>query len=187
MNVGEAYNVLIEGHGAFARFYGPADGLDLGTGIILDNAAFPFYDDEDSEFAIAEGLVYVVSHECDIAQGNDRPFNDAALICPIIPLQNMMDEYLADLPEEKVTSFLHQLSSSRVDRAAYIPTIADRLPHGGILYFNTLTSTSVVELAKPGVTVQCAVSEPGVKYIDDRLHRALLKPKDQRLPFAAWR
>jgi hypothetical protein len=186
VEVGDAYNVLIEGHGAFARFYGPAANLDMGAGMILDNAAFPLFDDEDGEFAVAEGLVYVVSHECDIAQANDRPFNDAALICPIIPLQNMMDEYLADLSEEKVTSFVHQLSSSRVDRAAYIPTIADRLPHGGVLYFNTLTSTSVTELTKPGVIVQCAVSEPGLKYIDDRLHRALLKPKDQRLPLAGW-
>lgn len=183
MDIDEAYAVLIEGHGAFPRFYGSAEGLALGVGLILDNAAYPVYDDAGGDFVVVEGMVYVVSHECDIAQENERPFNDAALICPIIPLQNVLNEYLQGFPEDKVLSFVHQLANSKVDRAAYVPTIPDRLSHGGVLYFSTMTSTSVAELFKPDVEARCAVSEPGLKYIDDRLHQAILKrPKDQRLP-----
>lgn len=183
MDIDEAYQVLIEGHGAFPRFYGPAADLNLGVGLVLDNAAYPIYDDDEGDFVVVEGIVYLLSHECDISQENDRPFNDAALVCPIIPLQNVLDQYLSGLPEDKVVSFVHQLSGSRVDRAAYVPTIPDRLPHGGVLYFSTLTSTSVAELSKPEIEVRCAVSEPGQIYIDQRLHQAILKPKDQRLPF----
>ena len=185
MEVDEAYKLLVEGHGAFPRFYGSADGLDLGVGLILDGAAYPIYDDGAGEFAVAEGIVYVVSHECDLSQENERPFNDAALVCPIIPLQLVLDHYLLGLSADKVRSFIHQLSASRVDRAAFIPTIPDRLPHGGVLYFSTMTSTTVSELKRPNVATPCAVTVPGLKYIDDRLHQAILKrPKDQPLPLA---
>lgn len=185
MNLGEAYTILSAGHPSFSKFFGSADQLDLGVGLILNNATYPVYDDDAADWQIVEGLVYVVSHECDIAQENERPFNDAALICPIIPLSNVIDQYLAGLTVDQTRSFVHQLANSNVDRAAFIPAIADHLPHGGVLYFSTITSTSVLELMREEVILQCAITVPALKYIDDRMHHAILKrPKDQALPFA---
>lgn len=185
MNPDEAYAVLSAGHPSFPKFFGAAGQLDVGVGLILNNVAYPVYNDDDADWDIAEGLVYVVSHECDIAQENDRPFNDAALVCPIIPLANVIDQYLADLTPEQTKSFIHQLADSKVDRAIFLPAIPEHLPHGGVLYFSTMTSTSVQELIKPEVVAECAVTVPALKYIDDRMHQALLKrPKDQLLPLA---
>jgi hypothetical protein len=185
MNPDEAYAVLSAGHPSFPKFFGAVGQLDIGVGLILNNVAFPVYNDDEADWDIAEGLVYVVSHECDIAQENDRPFNDAALVCPIIPLANVINQYLADLSAEQTKSFIHQLADSKVDRAIFVPAIPDHLPYGGVLYFSTMTSTSVRELVKPEVVAECAVTVPALKYIDDRMHHALLKrPKDQLLPLA---
>src|SRR5206468_2128251 len=85
MNQNEAYAVLSAGHPSFPKFFGAVDQLDAGVGLILNHVAYPVYNDDDADWDIAEGLVYVVSHECDIAPENDRPFNEAALVCPIIP------------------------------------------------------------------------------------------------------
>ena len=82
-------------------------------------------------------------------------------------------------------SFIHQLADSKVDRAIFVPAIPDPLPYGGVLYFSTMTGTSVRELLKPEVVTECVVTVPALKYIDDRMHQALLKrPKDQALPLA---
>lgn len=185
MNADEAYAVLHAGHPSFPKFFGAAGELDVGVGLILNNVAYPMYNDEARDWDVAEGLVYVVSHECDIAQENDRPFNDAALICPIIPLEDVVAEYLSDLSIEQIRSFIYQLAGSRVDRAIFIPAIPERLPRGGVIYFSIMTSTSVRELLRPAVVTECAVTVPGLKYIDDRMNQALLKrPKDQLLPLA---
>lgn len=185
MNPDQAYTVLSAGHPSFPKFFGDVGQLDVGVGLILNNVAYPVYNDDDSDWDIAEGLVYVVSHECDIAQENERPFNDAALVCPIIPLANVIEQYLADLTPEKTKSFIYQLADSKVDRAIFVPAIPEHLPQGGVLYFSAMASTSVRELLKPEVVAQCAVTVPALKYIDDRMHQALLKrPKDQVLPMA---
>jgi len=179
----EAYDSLTVGHAAFARFYGPAADLALGVGLFLNNVAYPAYDDDAGDFVVAEGLCYVVSHECDISLENDRPLNNAALLCPVIPLQSLLQHLEEIRTEDQVRGFIASLAKSEVDRAAYIPTIAEVLPDGGVLYFGTICSTDVRELARDSVQTVCAASYFGLEYIDQRLHQAILKrPKDQRLP-----
>jgi len=155
------------------------------VGLIVRGVAFPFYDKDVSEFAVAIGRAYIVSHECDIDQTNNRPFNDTVLLCPIIPLEVVLERYLAGRNPEQARSFISALGNRRVDRAAYIPTIADELPNGGVLYLNSMTHTNVAELARDGVGRCCAVSAFGLRYVDAALSNAILKrPKAQPLPLA---
>lgn len=180
-----AHELLRDAHPHFPRFYGPASDLDFGVGLILSRLAYPTYVEDEQEFATVLGLAYIVSHECDIDPRNDRPFNDHAVICPIIPLEVVLQRYLAGRTDAQIRAFIDALAKSRVDRAAYIPTIADVLPYGGILYFSALTSTHVHEFSCPEVSRTCAVSVPGLQYVDARLHQAILKrPKAQLLPMA---
>lgn len=183
MEIEEAHGLLANAHPDFPRFYGPAAGLDWGAGLIVRGLAYPFYDTDEAEFAVGVGRAYIVSHECDIDPANDRPFNDTALICPIIPLEVLLDKYLAGRTEDQVRSFINALGRRAVDRAAYIPTIADELPYGGVLYLNAMTHTNVAELNRKGVEKCCAVSAFGLRYVDAALNNALLKrPKAQSLP-----
>lgn len=185
MDIREAHRIFEGAHPSFDRFYGGADGIGLGVGLILQNAAYPLFNAADGEFAVVAGLVYVVSHECDIDPANDRPFNDAALVCPIIPLDAAVARLSAERGEANTRSFLSQVAGRLVDRVAYVPTIPDRLPFGGILYFNNISHTQVRELEAAEVIRCCAVSVFGLRYVDAALHQAILKrPKSDRLPFS---
>jgi hypothetical protein len=149
----------------------------------VSGIAYPFYDNDAGEFSVGVGQAYVVSHECDIDTANNRPFNDTALLCPIIPLEMVLDRYLATRTPDQARSFVSALSKRTVDRATYIPTIPDALPHGGVLYLNAMTHTNVVEFERAGVERRCAVSAFGLRYIDAALGNAILKrPKVQPLP-----
>jgi hypothetical protein len=183
VQVDEAHHLLVNAHPDFPRFYGPAAGLDWGVGLIARGLAYPFYDREISEFVVGVGRAYIVSHECDIDPANSRPFNDTLLVCPIIPLEVVLDNYLAGRSAGQTKSFVRALGNGTVDRAAYIPTIADELPYGGVLYLNAMTHTNVAELGRNGVVCCCAVSAFGLRYIDRALSNAILKrPKAQPLP-----
>lgn len=185
MRIEEAHRTLRSAHPYFARFYGSDAGLDWGVGLIARGLAYPVFDRREGEFSVVTGWAYVVSHECDIDPANDRPFNEAVLICPIIPLETVLSRYLSAKSPEKIRSFLIALGRREVDRAVYIPTIADNLPYGGVLYLNALTHTDVKELSLVGVERCCAVSAFGLRYLDAALHNALLKrPKAQRLPLS---
>lgn len=183
MTPGRADELLRDAHSDFARFYGPDEGLDLGVGLILRGVAFPIYLDDEQEYATAVGTVYVVSHECDIDPDNARPFNDRVLICPIIPLEIVLEDYLPGIGEEKLEGFIRHLGRRNIDRIAYIPPIADDLPYGGVLYFSAISHTHIAELTRDPVTRSCAVSAFGLRYIDTAMHQALLKrPKANVLP-----
>jgi hypothetical protein len=183
VEIDEAYALLANAHPDFPRFYGSAQGLDWGVGIVARGLAYPYYDPAISEFAVAVGRAYVVSHECDIDQNNDRPFNDTVLVCPIIPFDTLLDRYLKGRTPDQTRSFISALGNRTVDRAAYVPTIADELPYGGVLYLNAMTHTNVAELQKAEVEPCCAVSAFGLRYIDAALSNAILKrPKAQPLP-----
>ena len=65
-------------------FYGSHSGLDLGVGLIYDQIPYAIFDKAEKLFDTVSGLVYVLSHECDVDPNNPRFFNDYVLICPII-------------------------------------------------------------------------------------------------------
>lgn len=184
MDLRRAYDLASGLRQDLGRFYGPFEGLDLGAGLILKDVAYPLYDVEESDFAVVTGLAYVVSHECDMDQANIRPFNDYGVICPIIPLQAVLERLLQAMAEEQIVSFLGAVGRRAVERVLFVPAIHDVLPEGGIMYLGALTSTHVTELQRDGVSTCGAVSVYGLRAIDYALEQAFRKPKAQRLAFA---
>jgi len=94
-----------------------------------------------------------------------------------------LNKYLAGRTEDQTRSFISALGRRTVDRAAYIPAVADEFHYGGVLYLNAMTHTNIAELNREGVQKCCAVSAFGLRYVDAALNNAILKrPKAQPLP-----
>lgn len=163
------------------KFFSDGQSLSLGVGNIYDGVRYPLYREEKNIFVTVEGLVYVLTHECDIDQSNDRLFNNDLLICPIIPFPDFVHEYQEDLDADQLRNFITQLATRNISRVVYLPTIPERLPYGGLMYLNCITSTSVSAFDLPGVDHVCAVTEHGLHLIDQTLENHLLRPKAERL------
>lgn len=137
---------LAESNFAYKRgaFYGAPDGLALGVGLIYDNIAFPLYDENEHLFDTVSGLVYVLTHECDLDEANERAFNSYALVCPIVCFKEFVEEFSEKSSEEELLKLIPDLAGNRVFRAIYLPAIDnDVLPFGGIVYLNQICSTHV--------------------------------------------
>ena len=164
-------------------FYGSAAGLATGVGLILDGVAYPLFDENEQLFDTVAGVVYVLTHECDLDAANNRSFNEYALICPIICFREFALEFATNHSEAALFGFIPDLASNRIFRAAFIPPI-DRviLPHGGILYLNQICSTHVMSF-KTGISRPvCALSQYAQQIIDYKLVNHLFRPKADQLP-----
>jgi len=178
MTLDEAHGVVLDNlkyqPGAF---YGSAEGLPIGAGLFYSNVRQPAFDLTSRRFKTVRGLAYVVTHECDISQANDRPFNDSVLICPLIRFDRFVEESQA-LPN--LGAFLGELATRDVFRAVYVPSIADA-HYGAILYLNRITSIHVTVLEEDGVECIGAVSATGLREIDAALSNLLMREKADKL------
>lgn len=165
------------------KFFSPAGNLSIGAGTIYSNVRYPRFDSAKNLFATVAGLVYVLTHECDVDQANERPFNSELLVCPIIPFEIFVEEYEKVLPEEKLRGFIGNLASRNVSRLIYIPTIPNSLPYGGLLYLNQISTTSLPVFSLPGVQQISAVTAYGLRVVDQSLNNHLFRPKAERLAF----
>src|SRR5688500_16630632 len=126
MEVDEAYAFVAEAAPyELKSFYGPAAGVGLGAGLVYSNVLQPAFDYGESRFKTILSTAYVVTHECDIDQFNERPFNEAVLICPIIPFA----AFVAFCSEHSnFAGLLGDLINRRVPRLLYLPD-CNGLPH----------------------------------------------------------
>jgi hypothetical protein len=191
MELRRAYELINGGSPDVGRFYGPAEGFDLGAGIILDGVAYPLFDDREGEFTVVEGRIYLLSHECDIDPINAKPYSNHVVVCPIIPLEDALTEYLNCHTSDEAGAFFGNIGKRIVERLVYIPTISHYLPYGGILYFGSISHTHVDELTSDSVVKCAAVSSYGLRIIDNGIEQAFRKPKATGLPLAGdltrWR
>ena len=164
------------------RFYGPATGLQAGTGLIFEGVRCPHYEAEDRVYATVENCVYVLTHECDISQENTRVFNDFFVVCPVMTIESVVGEYLDFCRDiSTLTSFLAQVAQRRVSRMIYLPPAGPGpLELGGFIYLNNLVSTGIQEISgREGIV---ALSGYGLQIVDQVLMNHLLRPKSQALP-----
>lgn len=163
------------------QFFGSDQGLSLGVGLLVDDVEFPTYDPSIDRFTVVEGLVLVLSHECDLDPANERFMNDRALICPVVRVEVLLADWeSAGLSEEQLTSILSALAARQVSRAIYLPRLDATLPLGGIMYLNAITSTTVSRL-NAGKRVS-ALTAQGLEVIDYALTNHLRRPKAEHLP-----
>lgn len=164
------------------RFFTKGVDLPLGVGKIFSSVRYPVYIQESQIYQTLEGLVYILSHECDIDPANQRTFNDHLLICPILDFQKFIEEYQKQYTEDQLKSFLSHLAEHKISRVVYLPHIPDCLPFGGILYLNQVTNTHVSEFSQNRVSEVGTVTAPGLMVIDYSLLNHFLRPKSVSLP-----
>jgi hypothetical protein len=162
-------------------FYGTSAGLALGVGLVVDGIAFPLFDEEEGLYDTAKGLVYVLTHECDL--DNARAFNDYVLICPIIAFDAFARDYAERISEGELQGLVPDLAANRLYRALYVPPISTEIiPFGGIIYLNQICSTHVGSFKADDAKYVCALSSYAQQIVDMKLTNHLLRPKAEPLP-----
>ncbi|MDH4418903.1 MAG: hypothetical protein QE485_16965 [Acidovorax sp.] len=165
------------------KFYGNKAAVALGAGLIFDKVLSPHFIAEENIYLTVRQPVYVLSHECDIDQENKRPFNDTVSFCPVIPLESFLKRYIDAWPNsEQVTSFLSMVAMREVGRVVYLPPGPGFLQFGGLVYLNNIASAHVSCFEGKEPTV--ALSQYGLRELDNAIENSLLRPKADRLGFA---
>lgn len=77
---------------AEGSFYGSPEGLSLGRGLVIAGVPFPALRPDGSGFSVQAGLVYVLSHECDLEATNVRFLNGNALVGNLLQLADVLEE-----------------------------------------------------------------------------------------------
>jgi len=178
MDVAEAHALVLEKIAYQpGAFYGAPDGLALGAGIFFSNVRQPQFDSNSRRFRTVRGMSYVVTHECDVAQENDRLFNDSVLVCPVIRFEEFFDEVDG---QTNLGAFLGNMATRNIPRLVYVPTFGEALPYGGVLYLNRITNTHVSAFGEEGVAPIAAVSATGLREVDSALGNLLMREKSDR-------
>lgn len=181
MLVEDAYSLVIRSYpGEVGRFYFPGTLLALGKGEILKDAIFAMFDEQRKTYRMAEGIAYVLTHECDVEEANQRIYNDDLLVCPLIPLEVVVEELEAELTEEQLTSFLSNLGARNVSRLIYFPPVRECFPFGAVMFLNRITNAPVGVLRTRSSLI-CALTGFGLTEVESALHNHLLRPKSERL------
>ena len=183
MNLDQARTILassaLDDEGSF---YGRPDGLSLGTGLILAKVIFPFYNREDQRFIVGSGTAYILSHECDLDPQNDKVFGGYCLICPLLPIADLIQSAIsAQLSQNDISAFLGNVASRRVSRFVYLPPLPN-FSHGAVLNLNQITSTALDQIDIKNVVI--ALSAYGLNTIDMALENHLRRAKSEALPLA---
>lgn len=185
MNLDEAQRFLLETLDYEAtRFFDMAvEALPVGFGLVFDNARYPLFNPNNRLFATHRGPVYVVTHECDVARENPKPFNQSVLICPIIRFETFVASYLRSYVHAGLRPFLGNLATRKIYRLFYFPPFDHRLPYGGILNLNELAHTHIDELDRDDAERICSLSAYGVDVFDKVLHNHLFRESDKPLTY----
>jgi len=163
------------------RFYSEGKHLSLGVGQFYSDVRFPIFNEREQIFETAIGIVYILTHECDIDQANQRQFNSHLLICPIIDFRDFVTEFQPLFSEGDFVSFLARLARREVSRVIYVPPYLPQLPYGGLLYLNRISHTHVSVFKDKNVQRICSVTRYGLRELDNALTNHLLRPKDEPL------
>lgn len=164
-------------------FYGSAQNLSVGAGLIYHGVRVPEFDPERQIFDTYERPVYVLTHECDIDQANDRHFNESVIICPVTPINVLADTFSDLTSEGAFFGMLPDIAADRVFRVFLLPPgMPGELAQGGVLELNTLCSTHVSEFRQSRVAPVCALSQYAQTILDRKLLNHLLRPKSDILP-----
>jgi hypothetical protein len=156
----------------------------VGAGLIYADVRFPLFNLESLGFDTVQGTAYVLTHECDLDKENERQFNDHVVICPLIPLEDFVETYEAEMGEERLKTFLVSAAKNDVVRVFFLPPApqGEALSHGALLYLNQLCSTNVDMFEEGEARILCALSSHALDRLDWKIQNLLFRPKFDPLP-----
>ena len=182
MHIDIAYKHIADASNSdYGRFFSTGTSIGLGKGKLYSEAMYPLFDIENITYLTVSGIVYILTHECDIEPENKRMFNEDVLIAPIIPLEVLVESYLESSSEEHLTSFLTNLGSRNISRLLYLPPIDAKLPYGGVIFLNQISNCHVSVFVNAAPIA--AVTGFGLTEIEYLLEEHLFRPKAERLAF----
>lgn len=185
MDVAKAHSIITQSYTLnHGKFYSSGSGLNLGVGKIYNNVRYPHFSEHSNIFQTLRGMVYILTHECDVDQANKRPFNELLIVCPILKFENFCQQFQAELDESTFISLMYRIARQEVSRVIYIPPYQNQLAYGGFLYLNHMTSTHVQAFQIDNVDEVCAVTAYGLQSIDFALRNHLFRPKSEFLAFS---
>jgi hypothetical protein len=149
--------------------------------VLYGSIIFPLFDSDTGVFLTVEGQGCVLTHECDVDQNNNKLFNTDVLICPIIPLQDVVEELAQELTQVQLISFLTNLGARNISRLVYLPTLASSLKYGGVLYLNQITNTPANLFHNGYAHSIGALTGYGLTVVDYSIENHLLRPKADHL------
>ena len=168
-------------------FYGSAERLSPGAGVIYQNITYPRFNSETGRFFAGRGHVLVLTHECDIDPANERDFNEYFVAAPLILLEDFADAYENDNRKEIAKSLASAVAKDKVQRLFYLPPAdplagVPALAYGALIYWNQLTSAHISQFRTEGVSAMCALSEYAMRHADRHFESHFLRPKSEQLP-----
>lgn len=182
MQISDAYDFIANASNTnYGRFFSTGTSVGLGKGKVYSDAIYPLFDVANTKYVTVSGLVFILTHECDIEPENQRQFNEDVLIVPIIPLEDLVSAYLAAGTAEQLTSFLTNLGAKNISRLLYLPPISSALPYGGVIFLNQITNCHISVFENTDSIA--AVTAFGLNEIELILENHLLRPKADRLAF----
>lgn len=162
------------------KFYGSIQPATVGAGMIFDNVRYPLFNIQDQVYDTRSSLVYVLTHECDVDQSNSRYFNDHVVVCPLIPIETLVETQSEHgFSDDELQELLFQIAKRNVLRLVYFPPSGTFLKSGAVMYLNNLVSTHV--LVFDNIKPVGAVSAYGLEQVDIALRNSLFRPKASRL------
>ena len=165
------------------QFYGPANGMALGSGIIVTNVAVPVFLPDKDAYGTGRGAALILSHECDIDPNNIRPFNDKALVAPLIRFDRYIDGASQQVSRNDIIAFATNVARGNTTRLCFLPRYGDTdspLHFGAFIDLNYLTSCGLQSLAK--ASVLCSLTGYAIGVIDRAIQNHLFRPKADRPP-----
>src|ERR1700730_866789 len=165
-------------------FYGSAQGLEPGTGLIFSGITYATFNPTERRFEARRGLILVLTHECDIAPENERAFNEFFIAAPLILVAGFAEMF--DTRRDLARNLVQDIASDKIHRMFFLPPTHELLPsenlkRGAFIYLNALTSGHVSQLQAEGVRPECALSTYGLEVLDQKLKNHLFRPPAQQL------
>ena len=165
------------------QFYGPAHGMALGSGIIVANVAIPVFLPDADAYGTGRGAALVLTHECDIDPANIRPFNDKALIAPIIRFDKYLETAAREYSQQDIRAFATNVARGNTTRLCFLPRYGDvksALHFGAFIDLNYVTSCGLQSLVKSPIL--CSLTGYAIGVIDRALQNHLFRAKADRPP-----
>lgn len=184
MQIDEAFRIAsADTANRFGEFFGAVNQQPLGIGMIIANAEYSTFLPDEKRFGVLRSLALLLTHECDIDPDNDRCLNEMAIVCPIIPLENLLEELSALQDDDFIRGFLSNITARNVNRLMYLPPINDHLPYGGYIYLNNMASTHLSKIAEEPARSVCMMGTTGFQNLDWAIEAHFRRPKANRIPF----
>lgn len=167
-------------------FYGGAEKLSPGAGIIYGGVEHAFFNIETGRHRAQQSFVLILTHECDIDPANNRDFNDYFTFAPLILLDEFANAYAGQ--KDRARSLITAIAQRQVNRLIYLPpphtgiAVPEPMRLGALVYWNNINNTHVSRLSKEGAAPICAVSQHGMIMLDYALQQHFLRSKSEVLP-----